>query len=252
MRGKGFSSGYIRAIDWITPAHAGKRLSARLWCPTFRDHPRPCGEKIRRKLVDEPGGGSPPPMRGKVNADNVKQFVDRITPAHAGKSDPCYSDHGGNGDHPRPCGEKRMPYIVESDYRGSPPPMRGKAHLATSASWAGGITPAHAGKSASYQSPPVKIQDHPRPCGEKLEALGRFAHDTGSPPPMRGKDAEAAIEELSRRITPAHAGKSLYRVRTARQCADHPRPCGEKTKKTPKYRHFRFSNQSISFSFSYT
>ena len=45
---------------------------------------------------------------------------------------------------------------------------------------------------------------------------------------MRGKDAEAAIDELSRRITPAHAGKSPMLITSRYITQDHPRPCGEK------------------------
>ena len=50
------------------------------------DHPRPCGEKglaLMDKALNE---GSPPPMRGKVQAIIALLGALRITPAHAGKS----------------------------------------------------------------------------------------------------------------------------------------------------------------------
>ena len=45
---------------------------------------------------------------------------------------------------------------------------------------------------------------------------------------MRGKDSFVSLSGYSRRITPAHAGKSRHSTRCCRHCQDHPRPCGEK------------------------
>ena len=70
------------------------------------------------------------------------------------------------------------------------------------------ITPAHAGKSHTPDSPPRAAADHPRACGEKIVFGADLRHDLGSPPRMRGK-AHAVLPFLTvGRITPAHAGKS--------------------------------------------
>ena len=45
---------------------------------------------------------------------------------------------------------------------------------------------------------------------------------------MRGKAVWARPAEGSDRITPAHAGKRSFLVRTRTGAKDHPRPCGEK------------------------
>ena len=66
-------------------------------------------------------------MRGKVNTFLSGIYTNGITPAYAGKS--------GN-----------IP-DVRYKYRGSPPPMRGKAFDANGDVTAAGITPAYAGKS---------------------------------------------------------------------------------------------------------
>ena len=50
----------------------------------------------------------------------------------------------------------------------------------------------------------------------------------GSPPPMRGKEHWRIRNGLTHRITPAHAGKSIYLCLPRACCRDHPRPCGEK------------------------
>ena len=69
----------------ITPAYAGKRLDVALAICLRRDHPRVCGEKGRRRLVDGRDLGSPPRMRGKVNNLQRWQTHTGITPAYAGK-----------------------------------------------------------------------------------------------------------------------------------------------------------------------
>ena len=86
MRGKGVFR-CIRGIGIrITPAYAGKRVSAAEAFLAIEDHPRLCGEKRPADLHAVRRGGSPPPMRGKV-PDRAEEFPDPgITPAYAGKS----------------------------------------------------------------------------------------------------------------------------------------------------------------------
>ena len=69
----------------ITPAHAGKRRHCRSAVGTYRDHPRPCGEKCIWLLRQRRRPGSPPPMRGKALLPAELEARSRITPAHAGK-----------------------------------------------------------------------------------------------------------------------------------------------------------------------
>ena len=45
---------------------------------------------------------------------------------------------------------------------------------------------------------------------------------------MRGKAISIAPSPATARITPAHAGKSLFCPQLAAAKKDHPRPCGEK------------------------
>ena len=75
------------------------------------------------------------------------------------------------------------------------------------------ITPAYAGKSSSMPvSAPVLA---------------------GSPPRMRGKGLPYGEDRVPARITPAYAGKRLCLYITIHAHEDHPRVCGEKTKKIP-------------------
>ena len=116
------------------------------------------------------------------------------------------------------CGEKRPFFQPRQTVLGSPPRVRGKVFregLLRLRLW---ITPACAGKSL-------------------IGKLDR--HKTnGSPPRVRGKDAEAVAALANTGITPACAGKRLLLLIQTRSIQDHPRVCGEKTKKLPLYRRF--------------
>ena len=87
--------------------------------------------------------------------------------------------------------------------------MRGKEDLNRIEQDIVRITPAHAGKSKLLPMQVVTGKDHPRPCGEKVQAKLYDDVQWGSPPPMRGKGRAAAIYHVPKRITPAHAGKRI-------------------------------------------
>ena len=88
-------------------------------------------------------------MRGKVLYSDLDKRANRITPAHAGKSNYCGVMAKRNEDHPRPCGEKKVQPVSRNAVLGSPPPMRGKESQTLLISTVHRITPAHAGKRSS-------------------------------------------------------------------------------------------------------
>ena len=79
----------------------------------------------------------------------------------------------------------------------------------------------------------VGLKDHPRVCGEKVQILLYTDVQKGSPPRMRGKEIRLSSQSLFSGITPAYAGKSTSEKLYALGLKDHPRVCGEKTKKIP-------------------
>ena len=90
--------------------------------------------------------------------------------------------------------------------------MRGKGNFLTATDFSQGITPAYAGKS---------------------EADVQFLfHSLGSPPPMRGKAIDFSFGVVEDRITPAYAGKRSLFDFGGDRFKDHPRLCGEKTKRS--------------------
>ena len=88
-------------------------------------------------------------MRGKPCESALKTEISGITPAHAGKTERGALRCTGGGDHPRACGENENPNESETLRKGSPPRMRGKLFALIDGVKAGGITPAHAGKTPS-------------------------------------------------------------------------------------------------------
>ena len=112
--------------------------------------------------------------------------------------------------------------------RGSPPHRRGKVFLTDLVRIVVGITPAWAGKSPRLPDSKPAGKDHPRVGGEKGVHLAVQLDQSGSPPRGRGKDSILAGVGLTKRITPAWAGKSPVCALIGRSRWDHPRVGGEK------------------------
>ena len=152
-----------------------------------------CGEKAFWICGKKCQRGSPPRVRGKVLCMVKQPEMER--------------------DHPRVCGEKLSSAIAEAM-----PPR---------------ITPACAGKSKRRGGALALEEDHPRVCGEKLLCRITYGSPQGSPPRVRGKEEIIGIPANIVRITPACAGKSASLPKRINGEGDHPRVCGEKTKKSP-------------------
>ena len=127
-------------------------------------------------------------MRGKAVAAARCGQILGITPAYAGKRVRRFQKWRSVRDHPRLCGEKH----------------------------------------STYDSVCLHCQDHPRLCGEKCLHTLNCCYQSGSPPPMRGKDTYYWGGAGDSRITPAYAGKRDWNVHEAARPKDHPRLCGEK------------------------
>ena len=171
-------------------------------------------------------------MRGKATCPHAPKAFPRITPAHAGKRERGCKNGTDFQDHPRTCGEKIYTNLGEFLDKGSPPHMRGKALEKAAVVESYGITPAHAGKSRRSCRPQGSGRDHPRTCGEKKVMRGSKDKHMGSPPHMRGKVPLILICGTEYGITPAHAGKRVFLAIHLYSIRDHPRTCGEKTKRS--------------------
>jgi len=70
-------------------------------------------------------------------------------------------------------------------------------------------------------------RDHPRVCGEELVLRIRMTRRRGSPPRVRGGVWASIMSSVVHGITPACAGRRLWRSGLRRFARDHPRVCGE-------------------------
>ena len=85
-----------------------------------------CGEKEKQDYTYNEDKGSPPRVRGKGASLSSAYLPTGITPACAGKSRIDIRHKFSNKDHPRVCGEKKLPGVIEAIVAGSPPRVRGK------------------------------------------------------------------------------------------------------------------------------
>ena len=112
---------------------------------------------------------------------------------------------------------------------GSPPRGRGKVDGPPAQVGRGRITPAQAGRSPYFLYGKKDYKDHPRIGGEKAELTAAVISAMGSPPRRRGKGYREFGIDISDRITPAQAGKSVAPRQKRSALWDHPRVGGEKT-----------------------
>ena len=134
-------------------------------------------------------------------------------------------------DHPRTCGENLKKKACLLGLLGSPPHLRGKRGLLLFSKLHFRITPAPAGKTLLYRGKTRSMKDHPRTCGENNHIFCLCFCIPGSPPHLRGKLFSFLFTPFLFRITPAPAGKTKRKRLPKRGKRDHPRTCGENTKK---------------------
>ena len=131
----------------LIPAHAGKTpIHTRAYAYT-RAHPRSRGENIDRSIISWNSSGSSPLTRGKLGGCLTSQHVDRLIPAHAGKTLKTPPTPFLTPAHPRSRGENWNDGTHPYEQTGSSPLTRGKRAKITSSPTYKGLIPAHAGKT---------------------------------------------------------------------------------------------------------
>ena len=138
---------FIRTIDRITPACAGRTSRTANSFHGHGDHPRVCGKNLGDDLKTKLLPGSPPRVREELKADTTGARQDRITPACAGRTSGVIADIDRTKDHPRVCGKNTTAIRRPIYTRGSPPRVREELYQAAEQSGRVGITPACAGRT---------------------------------------------------------------------------------------------------------
>ena len=152
----------------ITPACAGKTKLCSNVPEVSWDHPRVCGKNLGCCCHTIQYRGSPPRVREKLRNGRQLEWLNRITPACAGKTRHRLRFLRHQEDHPRVCG-KNKDILRDPDMReGSPPRVREKPLPTCEPCGNVRITPACAGKTIAvdwFENPP---EDHPRVCGKNF------------------------------------------------------------------------------------
>ena len=131
------------------------------------------------------------------------------------------------GAHPRSRGENSPSRRITAAFLGSSPLTRGKPLSHRSRILPRGLIPAHAGKTTCPRTTVVSGGAHPRSRGENASAARHWASSVGSSPLTRGKLCRGNGPRSSRRLIPAHAGKTILTVAGAIFAQAHPRSRGE-------------------------
>ena len=200
FHGIGIIPAYAGNTPWVWPCRCGGR-----------DHPRVCGE--HPCAVYPSGGcwGSSPRMRGTQPAR--PQAI------------------ANSQDHPRVCGEHIVTPQQQTLFEGSSPRMRGTQLSVLQTVYWSGIIPAYAGNTSMMGKLFSFFRDHPRVCGEHRASHGKPTVESGSSPRMRGTLSARYARIRTRGIIPAYAGNTARIRRTPTITWDHPRVCGEHTKR---------------------
>ena len=88
------------------------------------------------------------------------------------------------------------------------------------------------GALPSFDGHWLVVVDHPRVCGEHLTPLDYMVLFLGSSPRMRGAQNLESCLTFTHGIIPAYAGSTLILSAFYSLIRDHPRVCGEHTKKS--------------------
>ena len=153
-------------------------------------HPRSRGENLWAAPTRPPSEGSSPLTRGKLDASACTSMVERLIPAHAGKTGAWVGWHRTIWAHPRSRGENLTPAGVLVIEGGSSPLTRGKRGLLCRYAHERGLIPAHAGKTGSIVNLHDLCPAHPRSRGENDVVILQARHVDGSSPLTRGKRLE--------------------------------------------------------------
>ena len=194
--------------DRLIPAHAGKTASGAATRRHGWAHPHSRGENHSFREGNTRTQGSSPLTRGKLGPVLQEGLLERLIPAHAGKTGPTCLESWLPKAHPRSRGENSISRRSRARMRGSSPLTRGK-HVQFCASIVSlRLIPAHAGKTCQSRLRRVGSTAHPCSRGENACGEAVTAVSVGSSPLTRGKRLVVDKATFKARLIPAHARKT--------------------------------------------
>ena len=135
--------------------------------------------------------------------------------------------------HPRSRGENGRPEVAKGTLSGSSPLTRGKLFGSDLLVVGHRLIPAHAGKTAWPILRWLPSAAHPRSRGENEFSPPDWPFVSGSSPLTRGKRSPHSGGRRTRRLIPAHAGKTLHHGKARWPRPAHPRSRGENPEVRP-------------------
>ena len=132
----------------LIPAHAGKTSPSCTGPGRCPAHPRSRGENVTQLYRSRPVSGSSPLTRGKHPNQIVSESVQRLIPAHAGKTRRLGRTRWRRPAHPRSRGENDKYWDAVGKSDGSSPLTRGKPCPCEYHTLTNRLIPAHAGKTS--------------------------------------------------------------------------------------------------------
>ena len=198
----------LKILAGIIPACAGNTHCSPCQKTSGRDHPRVCGEHIAVIHPLTHGRGSSPRVRGTLDAGFAGLVQVGIIPACAGNTIAPSVGRVSSRDHPRVCGEHRLPKARAQPASGSSPRVRGTQRLFRHHEFPYGIIPACAGNTNGTNYFYVKNRDHPRVCGEHFWDMVPSVPLPGSSPRVRGTRGTRIAGFHRNGIIPACAGNT--------------------------------------------
>ena len=171
--------------------------------------------------------GSSPHVRGAQKHCRHRRGVPGIIPACAGSTSTPTTRNPTQWDHPRMCGEHRSGFNALFFLTGSSPHVRGARKDSPLRRCHSGIIPACAGSTLTLAVSRSRARDHPRMCGEHLDAGSEQKPCPGSSPHVRGALLRLLIAATIGGIIPACAGSTSRADYPQVGERDHPRMCGE-------------------------
>ena len=235
------TAGLARCVGLI-PAHAGKTAPRSSRSARWAAHPRSRGENRSAATARMRAVGSSPLTRGKPITTWKRSYLNRLIPAHAGKTGGFRPGRPSGRAHPRSRGEnipRRKPRPRQS---GSSPLTRGKHAGYQPEQVAERLIPAHAGKTRRRPCPSARTRAHPRSRGENHGRRRDSERPGGSSPLTRGKPFPRAFSVVPNGLIPAHAGKTDNDAHARRVGRAHPRSRGENTWLLPRGQRARGSS----------
>ena len=208
-RGKRTDQSHFHDGCGLIPTHAGKTPGTRRRARQRRAQPHSRGENSNLRRNDFSAAGSSPLTRGKLIPVQGRFLVERLIPAHTGKTKSAQSQQSASWAHPRSRRENVTVLPQQSAQPGSSPLTQGKPREQGAPCVPEGLIPAHAGKTLLFVLRRMLTEAHPRSRGENFHDLRHTGLTIGSSPLTRGKHRDVVKAAAGLRLIPAHAGKTV-------------------------------------------